>query len=112
MAQFQTFDIVVVPFPYSDKLAKKRRPAVVVSSSHLEEVDDVVWVAMITSSDAGSTGAVALQDMSSTGLNRASYVRPAKLATLETARVLRKVGALSKSDAQNLRRSLSLLAGF
>ena len=112
MAQFQTFDIVVVPFPYSDRLAEKRRPAIIVSSPHLEELDDVVWVAMITSSDVGSTGAVVLQDMSSTGLNKPSFVRPAKLATLETSRILRKTGQLSKADALVLSRNLNLLAGF
>jgi mRNA interferase MazF len=112
VAQFQTFDIVVVPFPYSDRLAEKRRPAIVVSSPQLEDLDDVVWVAMITSSDTGSIGAVPLQDMSTTGLNRASFVRPAKLATLETNRILRRVGRLSSNDVANLRRSLKLLAGF
>ncbi len=112
MAKFETFDVVVVPFPYSDRLAEKRRPAVVVSSPHLQELHDVVWVAMVTSSDAGSVGAVAVDDTVSTGLNRASFVRPAKLATLETKRILRRVGRLSAGDAANLSRSLQLLAGF
>ena len=40
-------DVVVVPFPYSDHLAGKRRPAVVVSSATLEQDHGLVWVAMI-----------------------------------------------------------------
>jgi mRNA interferase MazF len=112
VALFQTFDIVVVPFPYSDRLAEKRRPAIVVSSPRLEDLDGVVWVAMITSSNTGSAGAVTLLDTATTGLNRASFVRPAKLATLETSRILRRVGRLSANDAANLRRSLKLVAGF
>ncbi len=33
---FAPGDVVVVPFPYTDALAEKRRPAVVVSSQRLE----------------------------------------------------------------------------
>jgi hypothetical protein len=32
---FAAFDIVLVPFPFSDRLAERRRPAVVVSRSDL-----------------------------------------------------------------------------
>jgi mRNA interferase MazF len=112
VAQFQTYDIVVVPFPYSDRLAEKRRPAIIVSSPNLEELNEVVWVAMITSSDAGSTGTIAVTDSAQTGLKRASFVRPSKLATLETSRIVRKVGQLSNTDTVNLRRALRALAGF
>ncbi|MGH6949309.1 MAG: type II toxin-antitoxin system PemK/MazF family toxin, partial [Vitreimonas sp.] len=41
--------ILVLPFPYSDKLAEKKRPAVVVSKTGLERTHGLVWVAMITS---------------------------------------------------------------
>jgi mRNA interferase MazF len=112
VTQFQTFDIVVVPFPYSDRLAEKRRPAVIVSSPHLQESLDVVWVAMITSSNLGNAGSMAISDANQTGLSRTSFVRPARLATLETFRVLRKTGQLSKRDAASLSESLKLLAGF
>ena len=34
-ARYAAFDIVVVPFPYADRLAEKRRPALVISSAKL-----------------------------------------------------------------------------
>jgi mRNA interferase MazF len=40
--------IVRLPFPYTDRLAEKRRPALVVSSSYLLSFG-LVWVMMITS---------------------------------------------------------------
>ena len=40
--------MVVVPFPYSDRLAEKRRPALVVSAATLSDELDRLWVAMIT----------------------------------------------------------------
>jgi mRNA interferase MazF len=112
VAKYQTFDIVVVPFPYSDRLEEKRRPAIIVSSQKLEDQEDVVWLAMITSSAAGQSAAVAIVDTKTTGLNKTSFVRPAKIATLETHRILRKTGQLSAADAAKVVANLNLLAGF
>jgi hypothetical protein len=36
--RFDAFDIVVVPFPYADRLAEKRRPALVISNRKLAVV--------------------------------------------------------------------------
>ena len=47
--RLQPFDIVIVPFPYADRLAEKRRPAVVVSAPAVSERYKLVWLAMITS---------------------------------------------------------------
>ena len=33
--RYDPFDIVVVPFPYADRLAEKRRPALVISNRKL-----------------------------------------------------------------------------
>jgi mRNA-degrading endonuclease toxin of MazEF toxin-antitoxin module len=48
--RFDAFDIVVVPFPYADRLAEKRRPALVISNRKLVPFG-LIWVAMITSAD-------------------------------------------------------------
>jgi mRNA interferase MazF len=45
--QFEPFDVIVVPFPNVDRLAEKRRPALVISNRKLA-VHGAVWVAMIT----------------------------------------------------------------
>jgi mRNA interferase MazF len=112
VAQFESFDIVVVPFPYTDRLGEKRRPAIIVSHPSLEEDQGVVWVAMITSSDLGTSDAIAISEIDVTGLNRPSFIRPAKLTTLETSRVLRKTGKLSHIDKTILCSRLKSLAGF
>lgn len=43
------FDVVIVPFPYTDQLAEKRRPALVVSADAFNRKHGLLWVAMITS---------------------------------------------------------------
>src|ERR1041385_383118 len=45
--RFDPFDIVVVPFPYADRLAENRRPALVISNRKLAG-HGLIWVAMIT----------------------------------------------------------------
>jgi mRNA interferase MazF len=96
---FAQGDVLVLPFPYSDRLAVKRRPAVVVSKPALERAHGLVWVAMITS-DRGSVRSddVPIGDLSRAGLSAASLVRPVKVATIEPSRVVRVAGSLTKSD--------------
>lgn len=96
---FAQGDILVLPFPYSDKLAEKKRPAVVISKPALERTHGLVWVAMITSDHgAARTDDVRINNLTRAGLPAPSLVRPVKLATIEPARVLRVAGALAKSD--------------
>lgn len=108
--RFDPFDVVVVPFPYADRLAEKRRPALVISNRRLE-VLGVLWVAMITSADNETWASdVPIGDLARAGLPAASVVRPAKIASIDPARVLRRAGKLDKATArivsQRLRRFL------
>jgi mRNA interferase MazF len=90
---------LILPFPYSDRLAEKRRPAVVVSKPSLEKGHGLVWVAMITSDRGGRRADdTPIRDLKRAGLPAASLVRPVKLAAIEPARVVRIAGALSKAD--------------
>jgi len=49
-ATFEAFDVVVVPFPHVDRLAEKRRPALVISNRK-PAGHGVIWLAMITSAE-------------------------------------------------------------
>ena len=91
--------ILVLPFPYSDRLAEKRRPAVVVSKAALERKHGLIWVAMITS-DRGArrTDDVPITQQKITGLPAPSLVRLTKVATIEPGRVIRQAGSLAKPD--------------
>jgi mRNA interferase MazF len=110
---FQAFDVVVVPFPYSDRLAEKRRPALVVSTSDLERSCGLIWVAMITS--AGRTpllGDLVIHDLKAAGLPVASTLRAGKIATIEPRRVLRTVGRLAGKDKDAATSALHSCAAF
>jgi mRNA interferase MazF len=106
------FDVVVVPFPYSDKLAEKRRPALVVSHPDLHAQLGRVWVAMITSSPPGMLGDAVVSDIAAAGLPVASTLRASKIATLDVGRVIRAAGRLSDIDQKLARRALMACSGF
>lgn len=108
----QPFDVVVVPFPYSDRLAEKRRPALVVSHRDLPARLGRVWVAMITSVPVTELGDMPIADLQAAGLPVASTLRASKLATLDAGRILRVVGRLSEADQSLARRALMACAGF
>ncbi len=107
------FDVVVVPFPYIDRLAEKRRPALVVSRQAPHARLGRVWVAMITSGvETEGFADVVLTDLLAAGLPAPSLVRASKLATLETRRVLRVAGRLGAADEGGVRTALSACAAF
>src|SRR5215203_4427978 len=95
--RYDPFDIVVVPFPYADRLAEKRRPALVISNRKLA-VHGVIWVAMITSAENEAWSSdVSITDLKRAGLPAPSVVRPAKIACIEPGRIDRRVGRLDKA---------------
>ena len=83
MPTFETWDIVKVPFPYTDRPVRERRPALVVANTLQDH--GLMWVLMITSSEnRGWPGDVEVSDLAVSGLPVASVVRTAKIATIET----------------------------
>lgn len=92
------WDVIVVPFPYTQRLAEKRRPALVVSNGALA-AEGFLWVAMITGAGKQMrAGDIAVVDLASASLPGPSMVRSSKIATIEPARVLRIVGKLAPAE--------------
>ncbi|WP_442754396.1 type II toxin-antitoxin system PemK/MazF family toxin [Methylocystis sp. JAN1] len=92
-------DVVVVPFPYSDQFAEKRRPALVVSNANVQS-QGYVWVVMITSArHSRLANDLEIDDLARAGLPSPSIVRPVKVANIEPARILRRAGRLNSRQA-------------
>ena len=107
------FDIVVVPFPYSDQLAEKRRPALVVSSNAFNKKHGLLWVVMITSaSNLRKPDDIAVSANAKTGLPAASLIRASKIATIEPERVVRVAGRINRSTSQLVKSFIRLSVEF
>jgi mRNA interferase MazF len=105
-------DIVLVPFPFTDQSATKRRPAVVVSSdSYDARRPDIVLMA-VTSQLRPSLGfgEVAVTDWKKAGLIKPGAVKPI-LTTIEKKLVLKRLGRLQAIDEKALRQALQSILG-
>ena len=107
---FAAYDIVSVPFPFTDSARKKRRPALVLSNQKAFNTPAGHSVmAMITSAENASWPLdVAIADLDSAGLPAPSVVRM-KLFTLDHRFVVSKLGRLSNRDAKTVYRALKKL---
>lgn len=109
---YEPFDVVVVPFPFTDSAQTKRRPALVLSddTNFGNKIGHSI-LAMITSrKNAPWPLDCEIKSKKQSGLTAPSVVRM-KLFTLDNRFILRKAGHLSKNDQKRVRQSLSQLFG-
>lgn len=107
---FDRYDVVVVPFPFTDRTTTKRRPALVLSdAAAFNHRTGQAVMAMITSARHSDWPLdVTVEDLDAAGLPSASIVRM-KLFTLDEQFVLRKTGALAGADQKKVARALQVL---
>ncbi len=104
---FEPFDVVVVPFPFTDKVGAKRRPALVVSTSAFNDRHDQVVLAMITTAKQSDWPSdVHIHDWGKAGLTAPCRVR-FKLFTLDRDLILRRTGTLADKDRAAVGAALS-----
>lgn len=78
MTGYDFGDVVLVPFPFTDQSAVKRRPAVVVSSLAYHQTCPDLLIVAITSQQSSSLsgGEVQVQDWQGAGLLKPSVLKP------------------------------------
>jgi len=99
MATYKPFEVVVVPFPFTDSGTSRRRPALVLSNhEHFNKESGCCVLAMITSGKNRPWPLdVPIRNMEKAGLKAASKVRM-KLFTLDVRFIVRKAGTLAPED--------------
>ena len=99
------WDVVVVPFPFSNQPGAKRRPALVLSVSSFNRRGHTV-LAMITSATHHPwPGDVHISDLKAAGLTKPCLVR-LKLFTLDQRLIIKKLGHLAAADRQPVSQQL------
>ncbi|MEO9189359.1 MAG: type II toxin-antitoxin system PemK/MazF family toxin [Acetobacteraceae bacterium] len=106
MPVFETWDVVKVPFPYTNRPVRQRRPGLVLrSGEHEGIIPHLLWVLMITSSENRGPGDVEISDLVISGLPASSIVRTAKVATIEASDADR-IGRLPAPDRLQVARCI------
>jgi mRNA interferase MazF len=106
-------DVVLVPFPFTDQTASKKRPAIIVSADAYHQRRPDVIVMAVTSQilrPAGALGEMLISDWRGAGLPKPSLIKPV-LATIEQRLILRKLGGLQGADIPALRAALHQIIG-
>ena len=91
------WDVAVVPFPFSEKAAAKRRPALVLSNSSFNAAGHTVLAMITTRGHHPWSGDCSLDDYGEAGLPMPCLVR-LKLFTLDNRVIIRRLGRLSETD--------------
>ncbi|MFU8812001.1 MAG: type II toxin-antitoxin system PemK/MazF family toxin [Balneolaceae bacterium] len=107
MIQCDQWDVVLVPFPFTNLETVKKRPALVISPNDYNRGEDII-ILFITSnlSSFGRPGDYKLMDWKLCGLPKPSIVRM-KFATVLQRIIIKKMGRLTKRDRTKVREALS-----
>jgi len=97
------WDVVVVPFPFSERPGEKRRPAVVLSRRKFNREGHTAFLMITTKVDPPWPGDRPIADCAIAGLPVPCTTR-LKLFTLDNRLILKKLGKLGAKDQTELRR--------
>ena len=105
---YEPGDIVLVPFPFTDLTAAKRRPVLVLSSRDFNARSDDFIVCGITCNLANASHSVLIdnKDMSRGRLPAPSRIKVGKLATLLQSLSLRTLGRVKADVLARARKEL------
>lgn len=98
-------DVVLLPFPFTDLSAAKRRPAVVISPERYNASHQDVVVLAVTShltAESPQDYRLTPEEQRAAGLPKPSLVKIDKVLTLEQTLILRRLGALPNDTVQRL----------
>jgi len=95
------FDVVVVPFPFAEKAASRRRPALVISNRRFNASGNTVLAMITTEGHQEWPGDYSVTELAETGLPPHCIIR-LKLFTLDNRLILRRLGKLGDRDRKQV----------
>ena len=96
-------DVVLVPFPFTNLLSSKKRPAVVISQKTYQyKRPDIILMAITSQIKMPlGYGECILSQWQQAGLPKLSMLKPL-IATIDQKNILKKLGALTALDQKSL----------
>jgi len=103
---YNKYDIITVPFPFTDKSSTKKRPALVISSPKYQTNFKHCILCMITTAKHSEwVDDIFIHDLKSAGLSAPSKIR-FKIFSLDEQLILSKISFLNESDISVLNSKL------
>lgn len=100
-------DIVLVSFPFTDLSSSKRRPSLVISPNGFNDQGrDIVLVAITSQTSAGNAITLRPEDCIDGELPKESFVKVAKIFTMHSTLVLKRLCALRPEKLEDVLREL------
>jgi mRNA interferase MazF len=100
------WDVVAVPFPFSERPGAKRRPALVVSNRHFNRAGHSVLCMITTQAEPPWPADYRIGDLGQAGLPVPCIVR-LKLFTLDNRLLERRLGRLGKGERATVGENLA-----
>jgi len=103
---YKKWDIILVPFPFTNLKTTKKRPVLIISPDKYNEKFNIV-IAFITSKlDLEyRLGDYKIQEWEKSNLPKPSMIRM-KFATIDKSIILKKIGRLSEKDVNEFKKLL------
>jgi len=103
---YKKWEIVLVPFPFTDLSTRKKRPALVVSPDKHNKGNEIV-IAFITSNITAKRrlGDYIINEWAAANLPKPSLIRM-RFATIDKTMVIKKIGKLSTPDINAFKQEL------
>jgi len=97
-------EVIVLPFPYTDLSAAKKRPALVIANLKGENI----ILAQITTVERKDEDSIALskEDFASGFLKQNSFIMPSIISTAESSKVAYKIGKLKQEKVKEVEKKL------
>ena len=106
---FNQGEIVLIPVPFTDLSASKRRPVLIVSNNNYNAAKHDIIVAAITSNLTQAGIPITNNDMISGQIPKPSVVRSDKIYTLDQRIVVKPIGSVSKAVQEAVKMEIARL---
>ena len=101
----EAWDVVVVPFPFSERPGTKRRPALVLSRPSFNKAGHSVLAMITTRARKPWPADVEVANLEQAGLHIPCIVR-LKMFTLDNRLLIKRIGSLSPADRRDVASAL------
>lgn len=105
---FEQWQIVLLPFPFTDLSGAKKRPALIVSKSGFNRSHDDLVCCLITSNVMPEENCVMINesDLKHGRLPFESKIKPYRIFTAEKSIVIKKLGELNDKKSEETKKNL------